>query len=179
MVVNKSSNTASSPSPIKFLAAKAIFTGSMVVHGLARYWDKIDQERKLFSSKEDVEDSKESRKKLGWAGSLPMVGFSTGMFIGLSKGSSAAMLGYGMAGAVALPVAFAAFAYGCYQVASRFSSVPQTDKEVMLIAKEFCRRLLRRSSAITTTAQVVSTSEVRALPPSKWQPFDWKNRSRD
>ncbi len=178
-MVNKSSNTASSPSPIKFLAAKAIFTGSMVVHGLARYWDKIDQERKVFSLKKDAEDSKESRKKLGWAGSLPMAGFLTGMFIGFSKGSSAAMFGYGMAGTVALPVAFAAFAYGCYQVASRFSSVPQTDKDVMPITKEFCQRLLRRSSAITTTAQTVSASEARALPPSKWQPFDWKNRSRD
>jgi hypothetical protein len=179
MVVDKSSNTASSASPIKFLDTKAIFTGSMVVHGLARYMDKIGKDWKVFSLKKDVEDSKESRKKLGWAGSLPMAGFLTGMFIGLSKGSSAAMLGYGMAGAVALPVAFAAFAYGCYQVASRFSSVPQTDKDVMPIAKEFCQRLLRRSSAITTTAQTVSTSEVRALPYSEQQPFDWKNRSRD
>jgi hypothetical protein len=178
MVVNKSSNTASSPSPMKVLAAKAIFTGSMVVHGLARYWDKIDKERKVFSSEEDTENSKKSRKALGWAGSLPLIGFWTGMSIGLSKGSSAAMLGYGMAGSVALPVAFAAFAYGCYRFASRFSSVPQTDEEVRPIATEYCRRLLRRSSAITTTARTVSISEVRALPPSKWQPFDWKNRSR-
>jgi hypothetical protein len=178
MVADKSSNAASSPSPMKVLAAKAIFAGSMVVHGLARYWDKIDQERKLFSSKEDTENSKKSRIALGWAGSLPLIGFWTGMSISLLNSSSAAMLGYGMAGSVALPVAFAAFAYGCYRFASRFSSVPQTDEAVRPIAKQYCKRLFFRSSAITTTARTVSSSEVvkPRLPPSELTPFEPRDR---